>query len=133
MANCCLSGLWLWHNFLEPSHTISQDIDTVEGSYWHGIMHRREPDYGNAKYWFRRVGTHAIFPALAAGAAAIAAENPGTAANDLVHVGDWDPYHFIDRCQVIAQGGAGEHEARRIAALEWQLLFDHCYRAAIKS
>src|SRR6516162_5234245 len=54
-AAACLAGLWLFHDFLDESHKISQDIDTVEGSYWHGILHRREPDYSNAAYWFRRV------------------------------------------------------------------------------
>jgi hypothetical protein len=47
MARACLAGLWLYHDFLDESHTISQDIDTPTGSYWHGIMHRREPDAGN--------------------------------------------------------------------------------------
>jgi hypothetical protein len=46
-ARCCLAGLWLLHDFLDEAHAVSQDIGTVEGSYWHGIMHRREPDYSN--------------------------------------------------------------------------------------
>src|SRR5262249_35721072 len=54
MAACCLAALWLHHDFLDESHRISQEIETPTGSYWHGILHRREPDYGNSKYWFRR-------------------------------------------------------------------------------
>ncbi|MCX7400571.1 MAG: hypothetical protein NT138_23085 [Planctomycetales bacterium] len=62
---CIESGLLLLWDFLDESHDISQ---TMEGKgsprtadYWHGIMHRREPDAGNASYWFCRVGSH---PAL---------------------------------------------------------------------
>ena len=51
MAQCCHAGLWLLHNFLDESHTISQGIHTPEGSFWHAIMHRREPDPMNSKYW----------------------------------------------------------------------------------
>src|SRR5438105_123592 len=54
LAQACISGLWLRHNFLDESHHISQDLHSLEGSYWHAIMHRREPDYWNSKYWFRR-------------------------------------------------------------------------------
>ena len=64
MASCCISGLWLLNNFLDESHKISQEIHTTGGSYWHAIMHRREPDYGNSKYWCRRVGRHRIFERL---------------------------------------------------------------------
>src|SRR5947209_20388135 len=50
MARACLAGLWLLHDFLDESHEISQEISTPFGSYWHGIMHRRELDFANAKY-----------------------------------------------------------------------------------
>ena len=43
-ADACLAGIWLLHDFLEESHRISQGIPTSTGSYWHGIMHRREPE-----------------------------------------------------------------------------------------
>jgi hypothetical protein len=65
---CVESGLLLLWDFLDESHEISQ---TMEGKgsprtadYWHGIMHRREPDAGNASYWFRRVGPHPAFDHL---------------------------------------------------------------------
>jgi len=65
---CVESGLLLLWDFLDDSHEISQ---TMEGKgsprtadYWHGIMHRREPDAGNASYWFRRVGSHPAFDHL---------------------------------------------------------------------
>lgn len=63
------AGLLLIHDFLEPSHRYSQSIEgagpDVNGDYWHGIMHRREPDFGNSRYWFRRVGEHPCFLRLA--------------------------------------------------------------------
>jgi hypothetical protein len=49
MARACLAGLWLLYDFLDESHTISQNLGTPTGSYWHGLMHRREPDYDNPK------------------------------------------------------------------------------------
>src|SRR5437763_722978 len=44
MAAACHAALWLYFDFFEESHAISQDLHTVEGSYWHAILHRREPD-----------------------------------------------------------------------------------------
>jgi hypothetical protein len=80
-AACCRAGLWLACDFLDESHAISQEIETASGSYWHGIMHRREPDPDNAKYWFRRVRQHPVFRPLAAAAKAAAAANVAVAAN----------------------------------------------------
>src|SRR5262245_31217087 len=65
LADCCRAGLWLAFGFLDQSHEISQGIETAEGSYWHALMHRREPDFGNSKYWFRQLGTHPVYAELA--------------------------------------------------------------------
>ena len=51
------AGLLLYIDDLDGSHERSQSIESDEGSYWHGIMHRREGDFWNSKYWFRRAGS----------------------------------------------------------------------------
>jgi len=117
----CLSGLWLYHDFLDESHTISQDLQGWIGSYWHGIMHRREPDPSNAKYWFRRVDPNPVFEALAADAAELGWKVGG----------GWDSFAFVDRCErERGTGTDGELLCRRVQLREMQLLFDWCYRRA---
>lgn len=59
---CLEAGLLLLHDFDDESHTISQSLEDKDplgtANYWHGIMHRREPDASNAAWWFRRIGRH---------------------------------------------------------------------------
>src|SRR5205814_1115995 len=105
MARACLAGLWLLHDFLDESHAISQEIDTPTGSFWHGILHRREPDYGNAKYWFRRIGQHPIFEPLAVAARELVKAAKDKLPQNMSYVcqqTSWDPYRFIDLCEALA-------------------------------
>jgi hypothetical protein len=120
-----MAGLWLYFSCFEECHAVAQELDTPEGSYWHAILHRQEPDDWNAGYWFRRVGRHAIFEPLAAEAARLAAQRPEAGWRT---GGDWDPETFIRYCALGRQrpGSATERLARDIQSAEWRLLFSWC-------
>ncbi|GAA5509783.1 hypothetical protein [Novipirellula caenicola] len=115
-AQLCTSGLWLLAGDLDRSHRISQDIDEKEGSFWHGIMHRREGDFSNAKYWFRRVGKHPVITQLAE-----IGGNPFRTAEE-----------FVDECAEATRESAAGGVTPRYAQCqdvqwkEWQLLMAHC-------
>ena len=120
-AAVCCSALWLYHDYLDESHTLSQGVDTPTGSYWHVIMHRREPDFSNAKYWFRRVGAHPIFGDLARAAAVVAKDAPPDQAAGIL-TPEWDPYAFIDLCERSFKPDAPLHAlCRKVQQEEWRL------------
>ena len=138
-AEAIKSGLLLWNDALDESHNISQELGNQTGSYWHGIMHRREPDYSNSKYWFGRVGTHPIFPALRERALELfeGAQNPSDALTDIGQTiaaqEAWDAYQFIDWCQA-AEGDADSDVTRflqQVQAEEIKLLLAYSYRNAV--
>jgi len=60
--SCIEAGVLLLHDFDTQAHALVQGLegagDLQTADYWHGIMHRREPDPGNAAWWFRRVSGH---------------------------------------------------------------------------
>ncbi len=122
-----LSGLYLYFSCLDQSHEISQSIESVDGAFWHGILHRQEPDPDNARYWFRRVPSHPIFAELARAAAEIEARFPNT---KLVPDGRWDPIRFVGVCEnAERQADSPLHQAAlEMQRAEWQLLFDYCAR-----
>lgn len=131
MAQACLAGLWLYHDFLDESHALSQVNHTTAGSYWHALMHRREPDFSNCAYWFRKVGRFATFDELADAAREIVGDNPPSWAEYLRDNQKWDPFAFIEHCEKALSGRVNAIGlCQRIQQREWELLFDYCYRAA---
>lgn len=99
------AGLWLYLDDLDRSHPIAQEIDTPTGSYWHAIIHRREGDFSNAKYWFRRVGNHPVIAQLG-----------------------YDPFEFTDDCQ--ADNGQNSPKLVELQRREWMALFNWCLEQA---
>ena len=96
------SALWLYVDDLDRSHAISQGIQGSTGSFWHGIMHRREGDFSNSHYWFDKVGEH---PAMS-------------------RIDGYDALDFIDAVELNSGRQSPELVARQQA--EWQALFSWC-------
>lgn len=112
------AGLWLYVDELDRSHEYSQSIYTPTGSFWHAIMHRREGDFPNAKYWYRKAGRHPAMNNidLAGGGSASGSAMAG-----------YDPDAFVDR---VARANARcESDSPDLVALqhhEWRALFEWC-------
>ena len=94
---------FLWNDHLEAAHELSQEDPSADGSFIHAIMHRREPDYWNSKYWWRRVGPHPAFQSIAKKTNVIFQEYAATPdLQSLVSDGQWQPDHFVDLCEKIS-------------------------------
>lgn len=134
-AQAALSGLWLWFDDLDESHKIAQELVTATGSLWHAILHRREGDFSNAKYWYRRCETHHVNKMMGAVVSSLAgdlASDPAVA--HAIHEG-WNPSGFVDLVQAVKNKPSDPRYelAVRIQRAEWEALFNYCLRAAIET
>lgn len=121
------AALWLLAGDLDKSHAISQEHKSVEGAFWHGIMHRCEGDFWNAKYWFRQCKGHPVYQKLAERIECCSGKVPfptdrlikaSTLADTLVDL--------IEQAE--SSKGGSEQEAwseplQQVVWWEWQLLF----------
>ena len=121
--------VWLWHDHLDASHTISQGIESPDGSFVHAMMHRREPDYSNSKYWWRRVGKHSCFPEIARRVADwLKAKGERDLVAKLAPRGEWDAFAFVDACEAAAALPASDERVgvlREIQRIESEVLLEY--------
>lgn len=129
-ADGALAGLWLWHDGLAESHAISQAMHDATGSFWHAIMHRREGDFSNSKYWYAKAGRHAAIDVLAAQAGAIVGDMPADKSILRIVVRGFDPNALVDLVEQVHDEPTDPRytAAVRLQQLEWRVLFDFCMR-----
>lgn len=117
-------GLLYAVDAIHEAHTIFQDDPSDHGSYWHGMMHRREGDFDNARYWFRRAGRLSVAHKLHSAAC----EHSPTMARQET----WDAYLLTGLCEQ-AKFGAEEltGECVKLQRVEFDALFAYCWRQAV--
>ncbi len=128
-----LAALWLWYDWLDASHDISQQIHTPTGSFWHAIMHRREGDFSNSKYWYAKCASHPILASLGIQGNSIIHPLPADKALLKVVVNGWNANAFVDFVEAVHREpeDARYSAAVQLQRLEWKVLFDYGVRVAV--
>jgi hypothetical protein len=119
-----VAGILLIAGCWDDAHQVSQDLNDAEGSYWHALVHRMEPETWNSDYWFGRVGPHPIFPPVLARAADVIRRHPQTG---LELRNRWEPSLMNSWCDRARESKDSEfisavteiHTAECWSLLEW--------------
>jgi hypothetical protein len=126
LATCALAGTWLWFDLEPQAHAIVQSHADGTGAVWHAILHRREGDFSNAKYWVRQVGRHPAYSAIAARVGGMLCDLPADKSLLKLAASSWDAAAFVD---LIADAERSNDPTRRRLAVEiqrceWMTLFE---------
>jgi hypothetical protein len=124
------AGLLQIHDFWDDSHTAAQKADDLGerrlSALWHAICHRREPDPGNAGYWYARVGKNPISQSLVECVLASRPEFGSTEKNladRLISHGEFNDRAMVTACTSARNGTGEERLLRSIQKIEMALVF----------
>lgn len=126
-----VAALHLWNDNLEAAHEIVQFFEQQPtGCLLHAIVHRREGDYWNAKYWIGRAGAHPAYHALQARTSRLLEDRHAEAAESgrqlaeafrtMADQGEWNPYLFVETV-AMQQSMAREETANELLETIQQL------------
>jgi hypothetical protein len=119
------AGLFYAYDALEDAHRIVQEASGDLSAYWHGMLHRREADFDNARHWFRRAGTLPHF----AKAHNLASEFSPEMARQM----SWDPYLFTGLCEQSKYGDETLSKTLiRLQRVEFEVTFNYTWRQGLK-
>ncbi|MBW0000417.1 MAG: hypothetical protein JO015_15065 [Verrucomicrobia bacterium] len=114
-AACVRALLWYTAGNLNAAHEIVQPMSGPDGAYIHGMIHRVEGDFDNARYWFSRAAAH---PASAEIYRHAVVNSQAIAAHPL-----WDPVYVTD---LVEESGTGiSEELATVLRIEFEELFNY--------
>ena len=118
-------GLLMLNDDLDGAHSVVQNLPDDTAAFWHAIMHRREGDASNAKYWWRRTGQHSAFDLVYENACKYLQDTNDASAQQFLAQLEaqktWLPVTFVDACQ----NGDAEW-LRRVQMIEMETLLQWC-------
>jgi hypothetical protein len=118
------AGLYYFHNALDYSHREAQKVEGDTAAYWHGMVHRREGDFENARYWMRRAGEHPAFQEMQ--------HRASDGAPHMARQPNWDPFLFISLCEQFKFGEAEyKKELAHLQREEFAVMFDYVWRRCV--
>ncbi len=127
-------ALFLCFDCWKEAHEIADSHEGTAAGHWlHAIVHRREPDAGNSKYWYAKVKTPAkVYEAIGNGVLALLKQQPVAELGPLVQKMEksktWEPETFVDLCDKFREEDPQSpvyQTLARVQELEWRGLAEY--------
>ena len=112
---------------------IAQELVSPTGSFWHAIMHRREGDFSNSKYWYHRCPNHHVIRLLGAVSSSLTNGFDGDRVVRRVISGGWNPDALVDLVEEVDPKPSDPRFdlAVKLQRAEWTGLFEYCVHQAV--
>lgn len=126
------SALYIYFDGFDEAHHL---VDKVEGpieNWLHAIVHRREPDASNSKYWYQRVqAPEEVFHSIASQVVGFSLSDSilelEILGGKMARAKTWLPEVFVDICERFREKDPGSEAYRGLAhiqEIEWRGLLE---------